>query len=96
MEHVFLKITGKVQGIFFRQHIKGLAETLGVVGWVKNMADGSVEVGAEGESRALTTFVRSCKEGHQGADIQHVTEERTPIGALNFDTFTIRHERRRI
>ena len=49
MEHVTLTISGKVQGVFFRDSTKKLAEELGIRGYVKNLPDGTVKIEAEGE-----------------------------------------------
>ena len=48
--HVF--VSGRVQGVFFRQTTKQLAESLGVNGWIRNLQDGRVEAVFEGEERA--------------------------------------------
>ncbi|MBN1405496.1 MAG: acylphosphatase [Candidatus Omnitrophica bacterium] len=48
--------TGRVQGVGFRFSAEELALSMGIKGWVKNLADGKVEVLAEGEEEALTDF----------------------------------------
>jgi acylphosphatase len=48
MKHINIKITGKVQGVFFRASTKAVADQIGVKGFVKNEKDGSVYVEAEG------------------------------------------------
>ena len=44
MKHINIKVTGKVQGVFFRAGAKAVADQLGVKGWVKNLNDGSVKL----------------------------------------------------
>jgi acylphosphatase len=49
MARAHVHITGKVQGVFFRQETSGLAEEIGIKGWVRNTSDGGVEAVFEGE-----------------------------------------------
>ena len=48
-----LVVSGRVQGVFFRDACKAQADLLGVRGWAKNLPDGRVEVVAEGEANAV-------------------------------------------
>jgi acylphosphatase len=56
MKHWNIKVTGKVQGVFFRASTKAVADQLGVKGFVKNLSDGSVYIEAEGDEFALEYF----------------------------------------
>jgi acylphosphatase len=47
---VYVVMEGRVQGVFFRASTRDMAESLGLTGWVKNLADGSVEAVFEGET----------------------------------------------
>jgi acylphosphatase len=58
-----LVVTGKVQGVFFRDACKGQAEMLGLRGWAKNLPDRRVEVVAEGDPNAIERLLRWCKDG---------------------------------
>jgi len=66
---VHLTIAGKVQGVFFRVETQKTAGRFGVVGWVRNRADGTVESLAEGFKEDVDAFVAWCREG---APISHV------------------------
>jgi len=68
-------ISGHVQGIFFRAFVKKAANVYGVTGWVKNNADGTVEVIAEGVKEKLEKLLNSCKMGPPAAKIQNVKPE---------------------
>ncbi|MDG1850558.1 MAG: acylphosphatase, partial [Gammaproteobacteria bacterium] len=47
MKHINVTVSGRVQGVYFRATTKEVADTLGVTGFVKNQADGSVYLEAE-------------------------------------------------
>ena len=66
--HIF--VSGKVQGVFFRQKTRQQAENLGVKGWVKNLDDGKVEAVFEGEKEEVETLVAFCKKGPKGAIVK--------------------------
>ena len=53
---------GRVQGIGFRFTCQRIAEDLGVMGWVRNMPDGNVELIAEGEETVIQEFLSGIKE----------------------------------
>jgi acylphosphatase len=72
MKHINIKITGKVQGVFFRASTKAVADQIGVKGFVKNEKDGSVYVEAEAEEAFLEMFVDWCKEGPEKAKVENV------------------------
>jgi acylphosphatase len=63
--HIF--VSGRVQGVFFRQKTKQQAKSLGVKGWVKNLDDGRVEAVFEGEEEDVKALVDFCKKGPKGA-----------------------------
>ncbi len=67
-----LKITGLVQGVFFRAHTRDEARQLGLSGWVRNRSDGSVEAVAEGPEVTLNRLVAWCKSGSPGSQVEHV------------------------
>lgn len=63
---VHLYYTGRVQGVGFRYTAKDLASDLGLQGWVKNLADGRVEVLAEGQEDAVKMFLQEIKHCFSG------------------------------
>lgn len=78
-------VTGRVQGVFFRDSTRREARRLGVAGWVTNRADGSVETVAEGERDAVEALVAWLRRGPDRArvDTCTVTEEE-PQGEAGF------------
>lgn len=72
MKHINIKITGKVQGVYFRTSTKAVADQMGVKGLVKNEKDGSVYAEAEADEITLAMFVDWCNEGPEKAKIENV------------------------
>ena len=68
--HMF--VSGKVQGVFFRQKTKRQAQSLGIKGWVRNLPDGRVEAVFEGEEEAVKALVEYCHHGPSYARVENV------------------------
>ena len=73
MKHINIKVTGKVQGVFFRASTKAVADQMGVKGLVKNEKDGSVYIEAEADATILEMFIEWCNEGPDKANVENVT-----------------------
>ena len=71
-KRTFLKIYGKVQGVFFRDSSRAEAKELDLCGWAKNQTDGTVEIMAEGEDKDLIKFIEWCKYGPDHAEVEKV------------------------
>jgi acylphosphatase len=67
-----LLVDGQVQGVFFRQSAVDEARRLGLAGWVRNTADGRVELEAEGERSRLEELVAWCRRGPPAARVADV------------------------
>ena len=67
-----LVIQGRVQGVGYRYSAKMKAESLGIIGSVQNLSDGSVFVTAQGEKEALDNFVRWCYKGPPDAIVRNI------------------------
>lgn len=81
-------VSGRVQGVFFRDWTQARARALGVSGWVRNLADGLVEVHAEGPPEMLDALERACREGPPGARVDEVAPR--PVGAEDVQGFSVR------
>ncbi len=68
--HVY--ISGRVQGVFFRNTTKKKAKELGINGWVKNLDDGRVEAVFEGDEEKLNEMLDFCEEGPRLARVDDV------------------------
>lgn len=85
--HKRLLVSGRVQGVFFRDSCRRQAQALGVSGSADNLADGRVEVILEGEREPVEAMVNWCHNGPQYAQVTSVeVSEEEPSG---LDGFTI-------
>ena len=78
-------VRGRVQGVAFRAGTHAQALRLGVTGWVRNRADGSVEAALEGPREAVEALIRYCRRGPRHAAVSDVVvSEEAPEGAQEF------------
>jgi acylphosphatase len=78
-------VHGRVQGVFFRDTTRRIAESRGVAGWIRNNPDGSVEAVFEGDADAVAELVRFAREGPRGAAVERVdVTDEEPEGATGF------------
>jgi acylphosphatase len=73
-------ISGRVQGVFFRMETRKAARRIGVFGWVKNKADGTVEALFEGDKERVDSMLEWCREGPPLSEVEKVS--------LNWEEFT--------
>jgi acylphosphatase len=84
-----VRIFGRVQGVFFRVWACDEARRLGVAGWVRNCADGSVEAHVEGEEGTVEQMTSLLRQGPPHAQVENVeVSDTTPEGG---DRFEVRH-----
>ena len=80
-----VKVSGRVQGVWFRESCRQVAARLGVAGTVGNRADGSVEVVVEGRQPAVEALVAWCREGPPSAEVTDVeVADEAPQGLVGF------------
>lgn len=72
MKRLIIKISGTVQGVFFREYTKRKAIELGIVGLVQNCDDGTVVVTSEGEEKILKALLKWAKRGPELAKVEKV------------------------
>jgi acylphosphatase len=73
-----LVVTGRVQGVFFRQSTKEMATQLGLSGWVRNQGDGSVALAAVGPRAAVEKLIDWSHKGPPSARVDKVAVEWMP------------------
>jgi acylphosphatase len=84
--HLNIRISGKVQGVFFRASSKEIADSLGLFGFVQNEKDQSVYIEAEGDQEKLDQFVKWCRQGPPRAVVSNVNvADGTVVGFSSFD-----------
>jgi acylphosphatase len=71
-ERAHVRISGQVQGVFFRDSTSRKARELNLAGWVKNLPDGRVEAVFEGSSESVKEILHWCEEGPQHASVENV------------------------
>jgi len=84
-----VRVTGRVQGVFFRAWTSEQAEALEVRGWVRNCPDGRVEAHVEGDDAAVEQMIDKLRRGPPSANVEDV---RTwDVEPCDFDSFEVRH-----
>lgn len=83
-------VEGVVQGVGYRYFAAGEARSRGLKGWVRNRADGSVEVLVEGREGMVGEFVRQLQIGPPASHVTAVHVERKNFGG-DLDSFAVRH-----
>ena len=84
-----VRVTGRVQGVFFRAWAQQQANELGVKGWVRNAGDGSVEAQLEGDEAAVKALIDRLHEGPPSAEVEDV--EVTDAVSEGLGGFEVRH-----
>jgi acylphosphatase len=86
MRRIRAIVSGRVQGVSYRAATAEKARQLGLVGWVRNLRDGSVELEAEGPADVVAALVTWCHHGPPSARVDSVAvDERPPTGGSSFD-----------
>ncbi|GAB3623281.1 acylphosphatase [Mariniluteicoccus endophyticus] len=88
MRAIEARVTGRVQGVFYRATTVEVAQRLGLAGWVRNETDGSVRLHAEGDDTAVDEFVAWCHDGPDAARVDEVqVSDVTPDGFSDFEVW---------
>lgn len=89
LKHTNIKVTGFVQGVFFRDFVKNKADTFGLHGFARNEPDGTLYIEAEGEEKSLDGLVEACYFGPLGSEVKKV--EVTPGPLEGYKQFSIEY-----
>jgi acylphosphatase len=84
-----VRVTGRVQGVFFRAWTRDQAKTHDVSGWIRNCGDGSVEAHLEGEEAAVRWLIDIIYDGPGGARVDRVEAQEAELEGLS--SFEVRH-----
>ena len=71
-QRVHILVSGKVQGVFFRQALKVVAKKNNVFGWVRNLADKRVEAILEGDSQSVNLVIKWVRIGSANSRVDNV------------------------
>ncbi|HEX8365758.1 MAG TPA: acylphosphatase [Allosphingosinicella sp.] len=85
-----LLVSGRVQGVFYRNWTVAEARALGLAGWVRNLRSGDVEILAIGPEQVIGALAALCRTGPPGARVDQVRVE--PAEEEPLDTFEKRYE----
>jgi acylphosphatase len=84
-----VRVTGRVQGVFFRAWAQGQARELGISGWIRNCPDGSLEAHLDGEEADVIRMIERMSHGPSDARVEEVTvEEVEPESSGRFELRT--------
>ena len=89
MKSVQIMVSGKVQGVFFRESTKRKANELGLAGYVENLDNGNVEVVAEGNGDKINSLIDFIKKNPGKSKVENI--KITNKTTENFKTFEIRY-----
>ena len=78
MKELHIQVSGRVQGVGFRQFTASLARRLGLRGWVRNCSDGSVECKVQGDEISLQKFLSAIGKGPALARVDGVSQQEVP------------------
>ncbi len=85
MIRVRVVVTGRVQGVWFRESCHEQARVEGIAGWIRNRSDGAVEAEFEGPEAAVERLIAWCRTGPPRARVDGVDTQQIPIvGAAGF------------
>ena len=84
-----ISIKGDVQGVSFRYYARDIAKKLGITGWIRNEADGSISLTVECKEENLQNFLNWCRQGSPMATIEKV-ESREGKYTGEFKDFEVR------
>lgn len=87
VKRVGVLVNGRVQGVGYRMFVRDLANQYAVAGWVKNLADGSVEAEIEGESGAVDKMIQGlyARDSYVIQVDQIIITEQAPAGTSEFE-----------
>ncbi len=88
MQRYIITVTGRVQGVFFRNTARQVATRLGLHGFARNEPDGSVYIEVEGDESGLQEFLQWCSQGPSHATVEHVEyDNHQPVGHSGFEIY---------
>ena len=84
-----VRVTGRVQGVFFRAWTREQAQVLEVTGWIRNCPDGRVEAHVEGDETSVEQMIKLLRRGPPAASVEDLRV--WDVDVCDFDDFDVRH-----
>jgi acylphosphatase len=84
-------VSGRVQGVWYRDFTRREARSLGLAGWVKNLPDGTVELAVRGPADKLAALRARLREGPPAARVDAISEQELAGGTELPETFEVRY-----
>lgn len=84
-------VTGRVQGVGFRYFTHSNAQSLKITGYVKNLADGNVEIYAEGGEQIMAKFYQSVQKGPSFSNVIDIQADWFEISEKKYNDFSIKY-----
>lgn len=85
VKQALLKISGRVQGVFYRTHARAEAQKLNLTGYAKNLPDGNVEALLQGQEAQINSFITWAHEGSPSAKVEKVEIEWQEVSIKSTD-----------
>ncbi|MFZ2330225.1 MAG: acylphosphatase [Atribacterota bacterium] len=82
-------VSGRVQGVAFRYYARNMAYQLGVGGWIKNLANGQVELVVDGSKNSVNEMIEWCKQGPRMAQVENVEVDWLPC-SVEYSHFQVK------
>ena len=89
MMSVHVRVSGRVQGVYYRAYTRDRAKSLGINGWVRNIPGGGVEAVLEGERRQVGEMLKAMESGPSGSVVLGM--ELSEIEAQGYNDFEIKY-----
>ncbi len=86
---VHVRVSGRVQGVYYRAYTRDRAKSLGINGWVRNIPGGGVEAVLEGERQQVGEMLKAMKSGPSGSLVLGI--ELSEIEAKGYNDFEIKY-----
>ena len=86
---VHVRVSGRVQGVYYRAYTRDRAKSLGIYGWVRIIPGGGVEAVLEGERQQVGALLRAMKSGPSGSEVLGM--ELSEIEAKGYNDFEIKY-----
>ena len=90
MQRVHAVVSGRVQGVGFRQWVAQQANRLSLTGWVRNTDDGKVELFADGSEHSIQGLIELLPKGPPLSEVKSISQKLSDLTESEYDLFEVR------